>query len=274
MVGRLLLPKLMDAGHEVVGITRTNEGRQHIESLGASAFVADVFDQAAVTDVFSQIRPEVVIHQLTALSDKDFTENSRIRVEGTRNIVDASHRFGVTRMIAQSIAWAYESGTDPASEETPLDVHAAIPRQGVIHGVVGLERAVSEIREHVILRYGLFYGKGTWYTKGGFMAEEIMNGRLAATEGVTSFVHVEDAANAALQALEWPSGAVNIVDDEPAKGIEWMPVFAQIIGAPAPDQQSGRQPWERGASNAKATLEYGWKPIYPTWRAGFAMSLN
>lgn len=140
----------------------------------------------------------------------------------------------------------------------------------MIEGVVSLEKAAAEIANHVILRYGMFYGPGTWYEANGLMARTAKEGRLPATDGIQSFLHVEDAANAALLALDWPSGPVNIVDDEPAAGTEWLPVYAEAVGAGAPDYQTGRNGWERGASNAKARNEYGWVPLYPTWRSGFS----
>lgn len=164
-------------------------------------------------------------------------------------------------MIAQSISWAYEPGDSPAMESDHMDINASIPRKTTIDSVIALEQIVSEMRKHVILRYGMLYGPGTWYAKGGIMAERVRQKQVPATEGVTSFLHVEDAANAAILALNWPSGVVNIVDDEPASGKEWLPSYASLIGAPAPDIQSDRKGWERGASNVKARNEYGWEPL-------------
>lgn len=275
VVGRLLLPKLVQAGHEVFGMTRT-EDKDRIQAMGARAVVTDVFDRKRTMSVLAEVRPEVVIHQLTALSQRDFAENSRIRVEGTRNLVDAALAVGVRRMVAQSISWAYEPGELPASEEVALDLHSPMPRKNLIDSVDVLERAVAEIPHHVILRYGIFYGQGTFYDHDGFTAEEIRSQQVTATNEVTSFLHVEDAAHAALLALDWPSGPVNIVDDAPARGIKWLPVYAHALGAPKPetDFQPGRTGWARGASNAKARKQYGWKPIYPTWRTGFSQSLT
>jgi len=269
VVGRLLLPKLVHAGHEVIGMTRTTERKGVIQATGARSVVLDAFDREAMISVFTEIRPEVVIHQLTSLSQRDFSENSKIRVEGTQNLVDAALAVGVKRMVAQSISWAYEPGEAPASEEVPLDILSPMPRKRMIDSINVLERTVAEIPHHVIVRYGIFYGPGTWYDHNGFMAEEVRGRKVPATEGVTSFIHVEDAANAALLALDWPSGTVNIVDDEPARGIEWLPVYADALGALNPDVQHGSNRGERGASNAKARNHYGWRPIYPTWRTGW-----
>lgn len=269
-VGRLLVPRLVQAGHTVTGTTHRPENIQVIESLGAKALVADAFDRDATFAAVREARPEVVIHQLTSLGSRVFAENSRIRVEGTRHLVDAAREAGVKRIIVQSIAWAYQPGNGPATENVPLDVESADPsRKRTVDAVAALEETAAEIPEYVILRYGLFYGPGTWYTSGGYMAEEVREGRMSANEGVSSFVHVEDAAHAACQALDWPSGAYNIVDDEPARGLDWLPIFAESVGVSLRHTAAGEgQPWERGAANAKAR-GLGWKPLYPSWRTGF-----
>ncbi|WP_339803369.1 NAD(P)-dependent oxidoreductase [Paenibacillus sp. FSL R5-0744] len=274
VIGRLLLPKLLEAGHEVVGMTHKEENRAFIEKCGAQAVIADVFDREAIFASIHKAQPEVIIHQLTSLSQRNFSDNSRIRIEGTRNIVDASLAAGVEQIIAQSISWAYEAGDVPATEETPLDLKALEPRRRTIEGIYSLEKAVAEIPNHVILRYGMLYGQGTWYDTNGYMAAEIRQERMTATDAVVSFLHVEDAANAAVLALNWPSGPVNIVDDEPAKGLDWLSAYSDTIGAPAPNVQEGRAGWERGASNTKARMDYEWSPLYPSWRSGFARSLN
>ncbi|WMT43170.1 NAD(P)-dependent oxidoreductase [Paenibacillus sp. D2_2] len=265
VIGRLLLPKLVEAGHEVVGMTRNTESTELIRTSGAEALVLDIFDRKAVFSAMKDVRPDVVIHQLTSLSDRDFKENARIRIEGTRNLVDAAKAAGVKRLIAQSIAWAYEPGDQPACEEDSLDIDAPLPRKSNIDGIIALERAVAEIPDHVILRYGMFYGPGTWYDIDGEMAKKVLNHQLPATDGVMSFLHVEDAAHAALLALNWPVGPINIVDNEPAPGTLWLSVYAEALQATAPEYQEGRQGWERGASNVKARTVYGWEPLYPTW---------
>lgn len=274
VIGRLLLPKLVHAGHEVFGMTQNEQNKDIIQKTGASPLIIDAFDREAIISTILEVRPEAIIHQLTSLGSRNFPENTRIRVEGTRNLVDAALIAGVTRIIAQSISFAYEPGQEPASEDVSLDVNAPDPRKTTIDGVTALERAVAEIPNHVILRYGMLYGQGTWYDHKGFMAEKTKLKQVPATEGVTSFLHVEDAANAALLALDWPSGPVNIVDNEPAKGIDWLPVYADALGAPKPDVQPGSNRGERGASNAKARKDYGWKPFFPSWRTGFAASLT
>ncbi|MFC3844646.1 NAD-dependent epimerase/dehydratase family protein [Paenibacillus sp. MAH-36] len=272
-VGRILLPKLIRAGHDVIGITQSESKKTIIEKTGAKAIIANVFDRESLRSALDESQPEVVIHQLTSLSSRNFSDNTRIRIEGTQNLVDAAISVGINRIIAQSISWAYEPGEGPAIEDESLHLTAEEPRKSTIDGILALESAVSKIPQHVILRYGMFYGPGTWYEHNGFMANQIHQRQIPATEGVTSFLHVEDAAEAALMALQWPSGPVNIVDDEPARGIDWLPVYSQALGAPIPETSSNSNTWERGASNRKAREEYSWKPLYPTWRTGFSVSL-
>lgn len=268
-VGKRLVSLLVEAGHEVVVLTRDPAKHESLRSAGVRLILGDVFDRNRLFAIMRDARPDVVYHQLTALSDRNFAENSRIRIEGTRNLADAALAAGARRMIAQSIAFAYEPGDGPASEETPLDTEAPMPRGGTVDAVRALERTAAELPEHVILRYGSFYGPDTWYAPDGLFARQAREGEPIATDGVTSFLHVEDAARAAIEALAWPSGPVNVADDEPAVGTVWFPVYARAVGAPEKEILAEGNPWERGASNSKARTEYGWTPLYPSWREGF-----
>ncbi|MEU8362238.1 NAD(P)-dependent oxidoreductase [Nonomuraea sp. NPDC048882] len=277
-VGRYLVPALVAAGHEVTATSRTQAGLALLDSQGASGVRLDVYDADAVQRTVAAAAPEAIIHQLTALSDGNPADNGRIRRIGTRNLVDAARHAGVPRIVAQSISWVYEPGDAPATEATPLDEQAPEPRVGMIAAVRALEDAVSELDRYVILRYGLFYGPGTWYRPGGPVADVLrgetgdpaarMLGDLVANDAVSSFVHVEDAALAAVAALDWPSGPVNIVDDEPAPAREWLPALAAAVDAPAPAPTAGRLAWQRGADNTLARSR-GWRPRHPTWRTGF-----
>ncbi|WIX98842.1 NAD(P)-dependent oxidoreductase [Amycolatopsis mongoliensis] len=189
---------------------------------------------------------------------------------GTRNLVDAAKAAGVRRIVAQSISWAYEPGDGPATEDTPLDRHGAPDRLATVRGIESLETAVAELPEWVVLRYGTLYGPGTWYERGALVAEQAQAGTLPATADVSSFVHVDDAASAAVAALDWPAGAVNVCDDEPAPGHEWVPVFCAAVGAPAPARvDAARTGWARGADNTRARTELGWVPSRSSWRDGF-----
>ena len=183
-----------------------------------------------------------------------------MRTIGTRNLVDAALAAGTRRIVAQSIAFGYQDGSEPATEDAPL-------RAG-LRGVPALESAVAELPEWVILRYGLFYGPGTWYSPTGAMAERARAGDLVADESVASFVHADDAAAAAVAALDWPSGPINICDDEPAAASTWVPVFCEAVGAPLPPRATTRSPGSRGANNHRAH-SLGWRPAVPSWREGF-----
>jgi nucleoside-diphosphate-sugar epimerase len=273
VIGRILIPMLVQKGYEVIGLIRNPEHAENIEKAGASFVQADVYDRKNLFRVLAETSPEVVIHQLTSLQTLDVSANVRVRVEGTRNLVDASLAAGVRRMIAQSITMTYAPGEGPATEDCPLDFEAQEPQLSSVHGVHALETTTAEMPEHVILRYGVLYGEGTWYGSNGLFAEQVRMGNLPATDGVTSFVHTEDAAGAAVLALEWPTGTYNIVDSDPAAGTEWVPVYAQALYAPEPKTTPGSVRGERGANNAKA-LRNGWSPRFASWREGFPQTLH
>ncbi|MHA7098111.1 NAD-dependent epimerase/dehydratase family protein [Priestia aryabhattai] len=274
VIGRSMLPKLVKEGHEVFAMTKDSKANEFLEQVGVTPVQADALNSDAVLAAFQKVQPEVVIHQLTSLGSVNLEDNAKIRVVGTRNLVDASKAVGVKKIIAQSLAFTYEPGDTPATEDVPLDYEAPNPRKINVDGVASLESAAAELPEYVILRYGLLYGPGTWYDKDGMVGQQVLKGQVKATDSVTSFLHVEDAAQAAVEALKWPSGPINVVDDEPASGKEWLPVFASVIGAPEPSKEDGSERGERGASNKKAKTEYGWTPIYPTWRTGFKQSVK
>jgi len=282
-IGRLLVPRLIEAGHQVTGTTRTDTGLDQLRAAGVHGVQLDVYDADAVKAAVAAAAPDVVVHQLTDLTSGTSASNGRIRRIGTRNLVDAARQAAVPRMIAQSIAWAYQAGDEPAVETTPLDESAPDPRGTMVSAVRALEDGAAELPEYVVLRYGLLYGPGTWFRRGG-LADEVLQsespaehpgagflGGLKEGDGVFSFLHVEDAAQAAVDALTWPSGAVNVVDDEPAASHDWLPAFAASVGAPAPALGNGRKAWERGADNALARSR-GWAPLHPSWRTGFSRS--
>jgi nucleoside-diphosphate-sugar epimerase len=275
-VGRLLVPQLLDAGHKVTGTSRTPAGVERVQRQGASAVRVDAFDRDGLLAAVTAAAPDVVIHQLTDLSGADGAATSGLRQAGTRNLIDAAKAAGVRRIIVQSISWVYVPGEVPADETVPLDLGAPEPRGGTVEGIRALEATAAELDTAVALRYGILYGPGTWYAPGGAAAAALAGdsnapflGYLEADSSVSSFVHVADAAGAAVAALDWPAGPVNIVDDEPAPGREWVPVLATALGVPAPEARPGRQGWARGASNGLARSR-SWRPRNPTWRAGFA----
>ena len=254
-------------------MTRSSAKAAQLQAGGVPALVLDVYDRKGMAGALMRERPEVVMHQLTDLAARDFAANSRLRIEGTRNLVDAARAAGVRRIIVQSLASAYAPGAGPACEDEPLDRQAPPPRGNMVAGVAALEEAAAELPEGVILRYGFFYGPGTWYTRGGWAEQQLCRGDLKAGPGVASFVHLDDAAEAAVLALRWPAGPVNVVDDEPAPMAVWLTAFAKAVGAPLPPVIAEAASPERGASNAKAR-RLGWNPHYPTWRDGFVLGLG
>ncbi|TDC63141.1 NAD(P)-dependent oxidoreductase [Actinomadura sp. GC306] len=265
VIGRRLIPLLTLAGHEVAGTTRRPGRAAALRDLGAEPVVVDAFDAAALRKAVAAARPDAIVHQLTDLSDEDFEANSRLRIKGTRNLVEAALSAGVQTMVAQSVAWLYLPGDAPAVETDPLDT--ALPPY---EGVAALEDALADMPRGVVLRYGALYGPGTWYAPDGAIAERVRAGSLRQAPSWTSFVHVDDAASAALAALDWPAGAVNVVDDEPATTADWLPVYSAALGAPTPGS-AGKHAATTGrpVSNAKA-LDLGWKPQYASWRTGFS----
>jgi nucleoside-diphosphate-sugar epimerase len=273
VIGRRLLGLLVGQDHQVTALTRDAARVGSLLAAGADAVVADVYDRDGLAKAVGDAAPDVVLHQLTDLRSGDLRANATLRTVGTRNLVDAALAAGARRVVAQSIAWVYEGGDEPAAEETPLDLGAPEPRRTTVEGVAALEAAVHEAPEWVVLRYGMLYGPGTWFAPGGLRAEDAHAGRLAADDAVTSFVHVDDAAAAALDALAWPSGVVNVCDDEPAPAREWVPVFCRTVDAPPPavGPAGDRAPWARGADNRHAREQLGWLPRYPTWRDGFSV---
>jgi nucleoside-diphosphate-sugar epimerase len=272
-VGRPLVKVLAAEGHEVVGTTRDPKKAEMLRELGATPVVIDVFDRDALARVVREVRPDAVIHQLTDLAAMDFAGTNRLRIEGTRNLVDTARAIGVRRMVTQSFGPAYAPGEGLATEETPLYLDAPEPWRAAVEALVSMEQIVTEMSESVILRYGLFYGPGTSLDRDGFHADLVRQGQFPANENVNSFVHVEDAALATVQALHWPVGVYNIVDDDPAPAREWLVRYAAEVGGPTPAVVDGKDAlMSRGISNGKARRERGWEPRHPSWRGGFIQS--
>jgi nucleoside-diphosphate-sugar epimerase len=259
-VGRRIVPLLLGRGDRVTGLTRSAARATVLRAAVVDPIVVDVVDGKALTDAVRAATPDVILHQLTDLTGQDRAANARLRTIGTRNLVDAARAAGTRRIVAQSIAFGYQDGPVPATEDVPL-------RAGLA-GVPELESAVAELPEWVVLRYGLFYGPGTWYSPDGPIAERARAGELVADESVASFVHIDDAAAASVVALDWPSGPVNICDDEPAAASAWVPVFCDAVEAPPPPRAATRSPGSRGANNHRARSR-GWRPAVPSWREGF-----
>jgi nucleoside-diphosphate-sugar epimerase len=270
VIGRNLLPRLCSAGHTVTGTSRTEQGARAVRSLGGEAVIVDVFDAEALNKAVAHARPDAIIHQLTDLKEMDRLANNYLRIHGTENLVKAARAAGVSRIVAQSIAFAYDVGREPSREYEPLDFEG---RGRLAEAVQSLEHEVLEMPEGVVLRYGLLYGPGTFYARDGLFAATVLEGRAPMSDGPASFVHVDDAALAAVAALDWPPGEVNIVDDEPVRtGAEWLPYYADLLGAPVPTDTVDHTPQDGWASNDKAHRQ-GWSPTYATWREGFKKEL-
>ena len=293
VIGTPLVPQLLAAGHEVTAMTRSVLRAAQLETAGATPIACDVYDADGVRAAMAGASPDAVIHQLTSLPQRlDFADphvfdaNNRVRIEGTRNLVDAALATGARRIVAESIAFAYAPAGDRVKEEdAPLFTDALPPLGAAVAAVAELERLITGTAgiEGLVLRYGMLYGPGTYYDRRGSTATDIVAGRMPLVEGATgmySWLHVDDAASAAVAALERGApGLYNVVDDEPAPQPEWLPVLARALGAdapataetaPAPDAPEMSM---CGASNAKAKRELGWQPRYASWREGFAASL-
>jgi nucleoside-diphosphate-sugar epimerase len=300
VIGQRLLPLLIARGHEVTGMTRSPQRAQSLRARGAEPVIADALDAAAVQAAVTQARPEAVIHQLTSLParidprklKRDFELNDRLRSEGTRILVGAARAAGATRIVAQSIAFAYAPGPPGTlhGEGDPLYLNSPEPFRRSANALQDLERTVAEAGG-VVLRYGYFYGPGSAISREGSMAEDLARRRLPVIGrggGVWSFIHVDDAAQATIAALEHGRpGVYNIVDDEPARVAQWLPALADALGAPRPMRVPGFiarllagsygvmvMTRAQGASNELAKRELAWSPAHASWREGFRAALG
>jgi 2-alkyl-3-oxoalkanoate reductase len=304
-LGTRLVPRLVAGGHEVWGMTRSPEKEQALRDLGARPLVADALDPEAVAAAIAAAEPEVIVHQLTALSgsldmrhiERDFAPTNRLRIEGTDHLLAAGRAVGTGRFIAQSFAgWPFARKGGPVkSEDDPLDPKPPAGLRTTHDAIRHLEAAVTgaEWTEGIVLRYGGFYGPGT--SLGVDPPGEHVSLALARKfpvlgggQGVWSFIHVDDAAAATVAAVErGRRGIYNVVDDEPAEVREWLPALASAVGAKPPmrlprwvgrlaagEAATVMMTEVRGASNAKAKKELGWRPGYASWRQGFAEGLG
>ncbi len=295
-IGRQLVPRLVAAGHEVHGMTRSSSKEAMLRELGAIPVVADALDPDQVAEAVGRARPDVIVHELTAIGpldmrhfDSAFEMTNRLRTEGTDHLLSAGQAVGVRRFVAQSIA-AYgvyaRTGGAVKTEDDPLETTAP-PREmrGTLAAIRHLEQAVlgAEWAEGIVLRYGVFYGPGTSLAPGEEQLEMVRRRRFPIVGdggGVWSFIHVADAADATVAAVErGRRGIYNVVDDDPARVAEWLTALAERLGAKKPMRVPkfvGRlfageagvvmMTEIRGASNAKAKRELGWRPAHPSWR--------
>jgi 2-alkyl-3-oxoalkanoate reductase len=248
-IGRRLVPQLVEAGHEVTAITRSEEKLANLYDLGAEPVLCDVFDAERLGSVVARAEPDAVINQLTDLPQslnprklkEYYAANNRVRREGTRNLLSAALGSGVRRFLAQGSAYWYASTGGPVkTEEAPLYLDAPAPIGPAVKTIKEVEDAVlsADGIEGVGLRYGFFYGPGTWYAKDGDVGRQVRKRRypmIGKGEGTFSLIHVDDAASTTVAALERARpGVYNVVDGEPATAAEWMPIYAGALGARRP----------------------------------------
>jgi nucleoside-diphosphate-sugar epimerase len=302
-VGRRLVPRLVAESYQVVAMTRDAGKARWLSEVGAHPVIADALDRAAVRAAVAGFEPDVVIHQLTALSgmrnykqfDQEFALTNRLRTEGTDHLLEGARVAGVRRFIAQSYGnWNYaRAGTGLKTEQDPFDPTPPANQKQTLAAIRYLESAVAgaEGIEGIALRYGNFYGPGTGLAADGDVVAQIRKRRLPIVgggSGVWSFVHTDDAAAAAIAAIgHGAPGVYNVVDDEPLPVSVWLPLLAEAVGAKPPlrvpawlgrlaagEVGVSMMTQIRGTSNAKAKAELGWAPQYRTCREGFRHGLS
>jgi nucleoside-diphosphate-sugar epimerase len=299
-LGGSLVPRLVEAGHDVVALTRTEAKSGALRDLGVESTAADLLNRESVLAAVRGAEPEVIIHQATSLAgakslrnfDREFALTNRLRTEGTDHLVEAARAVGTQRLIAQSYGnWNYErSGDRVKTEDDPLDSSPPKNQRKSLAAIRHLERAVLEDGgfEGVALRYGNFYGPGTGFSEDGQIVRQLRRRQLpivGSGAGVWSFIHIEDAASATVSAIDGPPGTYNVVDDHPRPVAEWLPELARITGAKPPlrvpvwlgrlaagEVGVSMMTQIRGTSNAKAKRELGWQPRHPRFPDGVGLA--
>jgi len=289
-IGEPLIAKLLKHGHSVIGMTSSESRAKNLERRGVETAIVDAFDAAAVEAALRRAKAEVVIDELTSLP-KEQSEmpkyaagDRKVRIEGGGNLLRAAIATGVRRYLQQSSGFFLKAAEGTlADESSPLDVNAS-------PGVAASARTYTELEtrlfsssaiEGVSLRYGFFYGPNTWYHPGEAAANMVMrqqNPVVGKGQGVSSFVHIDDAATATVASLTAEPGVYNLVDDDPSPQAVWLPAFAKFVGAPEPAHLSEAEVSAiagedvvyyatrlSGASNAKAKSVLGWKPRRLEW---------
>ncbi|HEX5959340.1 MAG TPA: NAD(P)-dependent oxidoreductase [Hyphomicrobiaceae bacterium] len=298
-VGRSLLPRLVAAGHEVIGTTRSEMKVGLIRQHGGEALVADGLDAEAMRRAVLSARPDVIVHEMTDLKgasdlrhfDRLFAASNRLRTEGTDHLLAAAREAGVSRFVAQSFCgWPYaRTGGAVKLEDDPLDPEPPRQLRRTLDAIRYVEKTVAQASgiDGIVLRYGAFYGPDTGLFDGPFI-EQVLRRRvpvIGGGDGWWSFVHIEDAAAATTLAIDRgvAGNIYNIVDDEPAPMREWLPTLASMLGAGPPrhvpawlgrlaagEHLVAMMTRQRAGSNAKAKRDLGWLPAHSSWRQGFA----
>jgi nucleoside-diphosphate-sugar epimerase len=298
-LGSRLADRLAEAGHEVFGSTRHGSALDGLAARGVTGIVMDPLDAESVRAAVAEAKPDVVVHELTALGsmtgnpkrfDKEFAMTNRLRTEATDHLLAASRAVGVRRLVAQSYTtWPNQrTGGWVKTEDDPLVEDPGKQARQSLVAIRHLEHAVTSADgiEGVVLRYGNFYGPGNTLSRAGDMGEMVRRGKFPVVgggTGVWSFIHIDDAAAATALAVERGApGIYNVVDDDPAPVADWLPYLAEQLGGRAPMRLPAwlARPMigefgialmtsVRGSSNAKAKRELGWAPHYASWRDGF-----
>jgi nucleoside-diphosphate-sugar epimerase len=296
-IGRRLVPLLVSDGHHVVATTRSSTKTDFLRTVGAEPVVLDGLNRDAVMKAVMSARPDVIVHQMTALAsmrslkrfDQEFRMTNRLRTEGTEHLIDAAKAAGVRKVVVQSYTgWPNaREGSRIKTEDDPLDPNPPKAMSKSLDAIQKLESLVGASGViGIALRYGSLYGPGTSIASDGEIVRMVRQRQfpvIGSGAGIWSFIHVDDAANATRLAIDSDAAAIyNVVDDEPAEVSVWLPGLAEAIGAKLPRHLPalvGRlfmgEPGLsimtkiRGSSNAKAKQILGWKPAYTSWRAGF-----
>jgi 2-alkyl-3-oxoalkanoate reductase len=290
-IGRPLISGLKQQGHRVFGLARSAESTRMLAEMGAEAVPGDALDAASIRAAIARVRPDAVINELTSLPQHYSTaameaaaeRDSRVRREGNENLLAGMRESGVRRYVLQASGFWYAPGPGLADESSPLAVDASPGVAASARFYVELESTAfrSSGIDCVAMRYGFFYGPGTWYTTTGDMGDQMRRRQvpiIGAGQGVSNFIHIEDAASATVAGLECAPGAYNIVDDNPSQQCVWLPAFARACDAPEPPRISEQEALAtsdadsvyyatrlRGASNEKARRELNFRPRPLEW---------
>ncbi len=292
VIGKPLISRLIAEGHEVAGLTQSAAGATRLREQGAEAIIANALDAQALDDAIRSTSPEIVIDQLTSLPKnpadmpKAAAGDARLRLEGGGNLLRAAQNHGARRYIQQSSAFFLTADQGLADEQSPLATGASPGIAASARMYTELERRLKTASaiEAVILRYGFFYGPGTWYAPDGGYAEIVRQHQypiIGSGSAVWSWIHIADAAEATVAALSLVPGVFDIVDDDPSEVGVWLPAFAASLGAPPPanvTEQAARESSGDdavfygtklvGASNAKAKRVFGFSPRRLEWIDG------
>jgi nucleoside-diphosphate-sugar epimerase len=292
-IGRPLIKNLIHAGHTAFGMVRSQSSSAPVTEAGAEAVIADALDATSVSAAITKIRPDAIINELTSLP-KHYTatemkaaaeQDARVRVEGNKNLISAALQTGVRRVLVQSTGFWYAPGEGFADESEAFAFSASPAVAAGAARYAELEAMAIGRPElkGVALRYGFFYGPGTWFTSDGDVGEQVRQQQvpiIGSGQGVWSWIHIDDAAEVTVRALDCAPGAYNIVDDNPSEQSTWLKAFAAYCGAPNPPHISEDEALKaagadavyyatrlRGASNEKAKRELGFRPRPLEWLA-------